>query len=81
MSQGTDKIRKVKKMKREPQDVRHEKGESVQLEPQPPKPDPSLIDRPRMGKYANVAEGGEDILIRIMDWFAGEKNDTNREGK
>lgn len=38
-----------------------------------PVPDPALIDRPRMGRYSNVAKGGEDILIRIMDWFAGEK--------
>jgi hypothetical protein len=46
-----------------------------------PEPDPRLVSRPRMGKYSNVAKGGEDILIRIMDWFAGEKNNTSKETK
>lgn len=32
-----------------------------------------------MGKYSNVARGGEDILIRILDWFAGEEKSTNKE--
>lgn len=44
-----------------------------------PEPDPKLVSRPRMGKYSNVARGGEDILIRILDWFAGEEKSTNKE--
>lgn len=34
-----------------------------------------------MGKYSNVAKGGEDILIRILDWLAGERASTNNEAK
>lgn len=46
----------------------------TKLKKELPKPDSALVDRPRMGKYSNVAEGGEDLLIRIMDWLAGKKS-------
>ena len=61
-----------------PMTVLSEKEEELQ---RPPKPDPRLVSRPRMGKYSNVAKGGEDILIRILDWLAGERASTNNDAK
>lgn len=37
-----------------------------------PKSDPELVSRPRMGKEK------EDLLLRVMNWFAREKKSTNK---